>query len=79
MHMTTTTAARQMTGHQSPKEVIMTTDTIRVWTPVIPARCDHRSDLGLGCARSAGHAGAHWLTARAEEAREALLKIGIKG
>lgn len=44
-------------------------------TPV-PARCEHRSALGLGCARSTGHAGAHWLTAKAEAARADLVAQG---
>lgn len=43
----------------------------------VPARCAHRSDLGLGCARSHGHAGAHWLTANAEAARADLVRIGF--
>jgi hypothetical protein len=47
--------------------------------PAVPARCEHRSDLGLGCARSAGHAGAHWLTANAEAARADLVRQGILG
>ena len=42
----------------------------------VPARCEHRSDLGLGCARSQGHAGAHWLTAKAEAARADLIAKG---
>ena len=44
--------------------------------PAAP-RCGARSDLGLGCARSAGHSGSHWLTARAEEARADLLRQGV--
>jgi hypothetical protein len=44
-----------------------------------PARCEHRSALGLGCARSTGHSGAHWLTAKAAEARADLVRIGILG
>lgn len=44
-----------------------------------PARCDHRSEYGLGCARSAGHSGAHWLTGQADKARAELLRIGITG
>ena len=43
----------------------------------VPARCDHRSELGLGCARSLGHAGAHWLTAKAEAARADLVRQGF--
>jgi hypothetical protein len=43
----------------------------------VPAQCDHRTDRGLGCARSQGHAGAHWLTAKAEEARKDLLRQGF--
>lgn len=42
-----------------------------------PARCDHRIDLGLGCARSAGHSGAHWLTGQPDKARAELVRIGI--
>jgi len=45
----------------------------------VPARCEHRSDLGLGCARTTGHAGAHWLTANAEAARADLVRQGILG
>jgi hypothetical protein len=48
-------------------------------TTTAPARCDHRSEHGLGCARQAGHAGAHWLTAVADKARAELLRIGITG
>jgi hypothetical protein len=47
--------------------------------PAAPARCEHRSDLGLGCARSSGHAGAHWLTASPEAARADLVRQGILG
>lgn len=47
--------------------------------PAVPARCEHRSDLGLGCARSAGHAGAHWLTGNPEAARADLVRQGILG
>jgi hypothetical protein len=45
--------------------------------PAAPARCEHRSAHGLGCARSAGHSGSHWLTAQAEAARADLLRIGF--
>jgi hypothetical protein len=44
----------------------------------VPERCAHRSDLGLGCARSQGHAGAHWLTATPEAARADLHRQGIR-
>jgi len=41
------------------------------------ARCDHRSEYGLGCARSKGHTGSHWLTAKAEAARADLIRQGF--
>jgi hypothetical protein len=46
-------------------------------TTATPARCGHRSQYGLGCARSDGHDGSHWLTANAAEAREALVREGF--
>lgn len=45
----------------------------------VPARCEHRSQFGLGCARSQGHEGAHWLTSKAEAARADLVRQGIFG
>lgn len=42
----------------------------------VPARCDHRSEYGLGCARSADHDGAHWLTSSPDEARADLVRQG---
>ena len=52
------------------KEVTMTQATTT-------ARCDHRSEYGLGCARSKGHTGSHWLTAKAEAARADLIRKGF--
>ena len=46
-------------------------------TPATPARCEHRSQYGLGCARSLGHSGSHWLTANAEAARASLVRDGF--
>lgn len=41
------------------------------------ARCDHRSEYGLGCARTAGHDGAHWVTADPDAARADLTRQGL--
>jgi hypothetical protein len=45
---------------------------------VTPTRCDHL-DHGLGCARSSGHAGAHWMTGNPAAARADLLRQGWFG
>lgn len=41
-------------------------------------RCDETGAYGTGCARIAGHAGAHWLTGNPEAARAALDREGIE-
>jgi len=55
-----------------------TTNSTNSTTQAVPARCEHTSEMGLGCARSRGHAGAHWLTAKASAARADLWRQGIR-
>lgn len=45
--------------------------------PATSPRCGHRSEYGLGCARSDGHTGSHWLTASPEAARADLARQGF--
>lgn len=46
-------------------------------TATTPARCEHRSAHGLGCARTLGHDGSHWLTGKPEAARADLIAAGF--
>jgi hypothetical protein len=42
----------------------------------VPSRCQH-SDRNLGCARTAGHEGAHWLTSQPAAAHADLRRNGF--